>query len=113
MAGDRAGYAKISEVEVDSSAHGGWTTDEQVITSFYDYGLVPARAVADHVILLRNIRPINGDKKINLTFKLTSGGTGYFGRLKRFPTQSKKLAVILKPGDLYKIVSRSDHGLAA
>jgi hypothetical protein len=108
--GDRSGYARISDVEVDVTAHGGWSSQEEVITSYYDYGLVPARSVADHVILLRNIRPIDGDKKITVTFKLTSGGTGRFGRLKKFPVVSKSVRVVLKPGDLHRLVELQQGG---
>jgi hypothetical protein len=96
--GNHAGYAKICDVALDLSAHGGWSAADEVAVSRYEYALVPARSVADHILLLRNVKPIDGDKRIQLTVKLRTGGTiGLKGEVWQSEESSHTLKVLLKP----------------
>jgi hypothetical protein len=72
--GDRPGYLKIESAIVPDAPWKPTTPAETPVVSYYTYVLVPALAVTDKLILLRNLPEITAEVAVGIRLKIVTGG---------------------------------------
>lgn len=98
--GDRPGYAKIQSASADVPWEISAET-ESTRVSYYTYVIVPALAVTDKLILLRNLPVVGSETRIVVHLRLETGGPAgrFFPRLKKCQYECT-LPVTLVPSKL-------------
>jgi len=69
--GDEAGLVKVVSVDVQNPP--GWSEEDKIKASFYNYCVVPTGGIAVHTIVLRNIPPLDKEKVISAAIKVEWG----------------------------------------
>lgn len=93
--GDEAGLVKIAKVDVQNPP--GWSKEDRIEASFYNYCVVPAGQLVLHPIVLRNIPPIGTEQVLKIVVAVEWGEpdprTGAFVRRgsKEYPIQVRIL----------------------
>jgi hypothetical protein len=96
--GDRAGFARITKVEVTDASVSSTPEAGAIKPSYYTHSMVPAYSLTTHDIIIRNIFPVDTSKELQLAARVEWGGPNpRNGQYEAQGTMECKLKVILEP----------------
>jgi hypothetical protein len=105
--GDRAGICEILKAEVESPPL--WLTVDRIRASFYNYIIVPPYEIQGHIIILRNIPPIDSETTLVIKLKIAWGGAN--SRTAKYQQKGiieRSIRVLLVPSEICPIDDKTE-----